>query len=99
MPCRSGLVVFPGSGVTDNLADKPKRLGIPHFRSPAARPLNTRKFRIIIAAARKAPPLRGAAPMRPLCVRPRLHRAMKVFLRRIPKLSEGVLRTRHRSER
>ncbi|HBK90779.1 MAG TPA: hypothetical protein DDZ68_03805, partial [Parvularcula sp.] len=24
-----GLVVFPGSGVTDNLADKAKRLGIP----------------------------------------------------------------------
>ncbi len=26
-----GLVVFPGSGVTDNLADKAKRLGIPLF--------------------------------------------------------------------
>ncbi len=24
-----GLVLFPGSGVTDNLADKAKRLGIP----------------------------------------------------------------------
>jgi len=24
-----GVVVFPGSGVTDNLADKAKRLGIP----------------------------------------------------------------------
>jgi hypothetical protein len=24
-----GLVVFPGSGVTDNLADKARRLGIP----------------------------------------------------------------------
>ena len=26
-----GLVVFPGSGVTDNLADKAKRLGVPTF--------------------------------------------------------------------
>ncbi len=26
-----GLIVFPGSGVTDNLADKAKRLGIPLF--------------------------------------------------------------------
>jgi hypothetical protein len=26
-----GLVVFPGSGVTDNLADKARKLGIPLF--------------------------------------------------------------------
>ena len=24
-----GLVVFPGSGITDNLADKAKKLGVP----------------------------------------------------------------------
>ena len=29
-----GVVVFPGSGVTDNLADKAKKLGIPVMRSP-----------------------------------------------------------------
>ena len=26
-----GVVVFPGSGVTDNLADKARKLGIPLF--------------------------------------------------------------------
>ena len=26
-----GVIVFPGSGVTDNLADKARRLGIPLF--------------------------------------------------------------------
>jgi hypothetical protein len=26
-----GVVVFPGSGVTDNLADKAKAMGIPLF--------------------------------------------------------------------
>jgi hypothetical protein len=26
-----GIVVFPGSGVTDNLADKARRFGIPLF--------------------------------------------------------------------
>jgi hypothetical protein len=27
-----GLIVFPGSGITDNLADKARRLGIPVWR-------------------------------------------------------------------
>jgi hypothetical protein len=33
-----GLVVFPGSGITDNLADKAKKLGIPlyDFRATSA---------------------------------------------------------------
>lgn len=26
-----GIVVFPGSGITDNLADKARKLGIPLF--------------------------------------------------------------------
>jgi hypothetical protein len=26
-----GVVVFPGSGISDNLADKAKKLGIPLF--------------------------------------------------------------------
>ncbi|MGE0409143.1 MAG: DUF2493 domain-containing protein [Amphiplicatus sp.] len=33
-----GLVVFPGSGVTDNLADKAKRLGIPLFEHRPRKP-------------------------------------------------------------
>ena len=32
-----GVIVFPGSGVTDNLADKAKVLGIPLFRLPPQR--------------------------------------------------------------
>lgn len=27
-----GLIVFPGSGITENLADKARRLGIPVWR-------------------------------------------------------------------
>ncbi|KAB2880563.1 MAG: hypothetical protein F9K38_10155 [Pseudorhodoplanes sp.] len=27
-----GLIVFPGSGITENLADKAKRLGVPVWR-------------------------------------------------------------------
>jgi hypothetical protein len=27
-----GLIVFPGSGITDNLTDKARRLGIPVWR-------------------------------------------------------------------
>ena len=26
-----GLILFPGSGITDNLADKAKKLGVPLF--------------------------------------------------------------------
>lgn len=28
----AGLIVFPGSGITDNLADEAKRLGIPAWK-------------------------------------------------------------------
>ena len=31
LPDEIGVVVFPGSGVTDNLADKARNLGIPLF--------------------------------------------------------------------
>jgi hypothetical protein len=27
----SGVVVFPGSGISDNLADKARKLGVPLF--------------------------------------------------------------------
>jgi hypothetical protein len=35
-----GLIVFPGSGITDNLADKARAMGIPHldFRPKAGAP-------------------------------------------------------------
>jgi hypothetical protein len=33
-----GLVVFPGSGITDNLADKAQMLGIPLFDFRPAKP-------------------------------------------------------------
>lgn len=29
----SGLIVFPGNGITDNLADKARRLGIPIWQA------------------------------------------------------------------
>jgi len=29
----AGLIVFPGNGITDNLADKARRLGIPVWQA------------------------------------------------------------------
>ena len=33
-----GIVIFPGSGITENLADKARRLGIPVWKFGAGRP-------------------------------------------------------------
>ena len=53
----AGVIVFPGSGITGNLADKAKKLGIPvlDHRSSSARPLLFSHGLVLRAGQRPCP--------------------------------------------